>query len=123
MRAWMMGLFTVGPALAGCTTTAGAVGEAEVESIVYETGPCFGACPVYRLTVGRDGSALFEGRRFTAVTGERRFSVTPAQYSKRSEPGATWPKRSKHKRNCCSFQGRHHRWPRRARRTMQWFAG
>ena len=80
MRTWMMGLLVVGLALAGCTTTAGAAGAAEVESIVYETGPCFGACPVYRLTVSSDGSGLFEGRRFTTVTGERRFTVTPAQY-------------------------------------------
>ena len=79
MRAWMMGL-VASLSLAGCATTAGAVGEAEIESIAYETGPCFGACPVYRVTVSRDGSGLFEGRRFTAVTGERRFSVTPAQY-------------------------------------------
>lgn len=79
MRAWMMGLAAMGLALAGCATTAGAAGD-QVESITYETGPCFGACPVYRVTVGRDGSGQFVGRRFTAVTGERRFSVTPAQY-------------------------------------------
>ena len=78
MRAWMIGLVASLP-LAGCVTTAAAAGE-QVESIAYETGPCFGACPVYRLTVNRDGSGLFVGRRFTAVTGERRFSVTPAQY-------------------------------------------
>jgi hypothetical protein len=79
MRAWMMGLAAMGLALAACATTAGAARD-QVESIAYETGPCFGACPVYRLTVNRDGSGLFVGRRFTAVTGERRFSVTPAQY-------------------------------------------
>lgn len=78
MRAWMMALIA-SLALAGCATTAGAAGE-EVDSISYETGPCFGACPVYRVTVNRDGDGLFEGRRFTAVTGERRFTVTPAQY-------------------------------------------
>ena len=64
-------------ALAGCATTAGAGAG---ETISYETGPCFGACPVYRITVNRDGEGLFEGRRFTAVAGERRFSVTPAQF-------------------------------------------
>ena len=78
MRAWMIGLVASLP-LAGCVTTAAAAGD-QVESVTYETGPCFGACPVYRVTVGRDGSGLFVGRRFTAVTGERRFSVTPAQY-------------------------------------------
>jgi hypothetical protein len=50
------------------------------ETIAFETGPCFGACPVYRVTVSSDGSGRFEGRRFTAVTGTRAFRATPAQY-------------------------------------------
>ena len=52
----------------------------ESEAISYETGPCFGACPVYKVTVRSDGTGTFEGRRFTAVTGERRFTLTAAQY-------------------------------------------
>ena len=67
-------------ALTGCATTSGAALGGGVESITYETGPCFGACPVYRVTVNRDGEGLFEGRRFTAVAGERRFPVTPEQF-------------------------------------------
>jgi hypothetical protein len=51
-----------------------------VETISYETGPCFGACPVYLLTVGPDGSGTFEGRRFTGVTGRRTFRITPARF-------------------------------------------
>jgi hypothetical protein len=54
--------------------------QAEPQSISYETGPCFGACPVYRLEVASDGSGKFEGRRFTAVEGERHFQISPAQY-------------------------------------------
>jgi Domain of unknown function (DUF6438) len=49
------------------------------ETIRYETGPCFGACPVFSITVRPDGAGVFEGRRFTAVTGTRRFQATPAQ--------------------------------------------
>ena len=67
-------------ALTGCATTSGAALGGGVESITYETGPCFGACPVYTVTVNRDGTGLFEGRRFTAVSGERRFTLTPAQF-------------------------------------------
>lgn len=51
----------------------------ETDAIRYETGPCFGACPVYAVTVHPDGSGVFEGRRFTAVTGTRSFHATPAQ--------------------------------------------
>lgn len=54
--------------------------DGPVETITYETGPCFGACPVYRLTVLSTGTATFEGRRFTAVTGLRSFRVTPEQF-------------------------------------------
>ena len=63
---------------AGCATGADA-GPAG-ETISYETGPCFGACPVYKVTVSPAGSGTFEGRRFTAVTGTRTFRLTQAQY-------------------------------------------
>ena len=66
--------------LTGCATTSGAATGGEPDSIAYQTGPCFGACPVYTVTVNRDGTGLFEGRRFTAVAGERRFTLTPAQF-------------------------------------------
>ena len=65
-------------ALAGCATLP-ADGNAP-RIISYETGPCFGACPIYRVTVNEDGTGLFEGRRFTAVSGARRFTVTRAQF-------------------------------------------
>jgi hypothetical protein len=66
--------------LAGCATTGGAPSQA-AETIRYETSPCFGACPVYVVTVSSDGGGTFEGKRFTAVTGERAFTVTPAQFA------------------------------------------
>ena len=80
MRAWIFALAGAAVPLGGCVTAAGAAPEAAVESISYETGPCFGACPVYKVTVHRSGAGLFEGRRFTAVTGERAFEVTPEQF-------------------------------------------
>jgi hypothetical protein len=54
--------------------------QAAVETIAYETGPCFGRCPVYRVTVRSDGRGTFEGIRFTAFTGARPFRLTRAQY-------------------------------------------
>jgi len=66
-----------GTALAAC---AAAPAGSPVQAISFETGPCFGACPVYRVTVNSDGSGLFEGRRFTAVTGRRAFRATRQQY-------------------------------------------
>ena len=63
----------------GCTALPGAT-SSDLAGISYETGPCFGACPVYRLSVRPSGQATFEGRRDTAVAGTRNFTVTPAQF-------------------------------------------
>jgi hypothetical protein len=60
--------------------------RAALETITYETGPCFGVCPVYRVTVSPDGRGVFEGKKFTAVTGKRAFRVDPktfAEFSRR----------------------------------------
>jgi hypothetical protein len=39
------------------------------DTISLERGPCFGTCPVYKVTVDRSGAVRFEGRRFVADTG------------------------------------------------------
>ena len=67
-------------ALPACATLPDPAAGRAIRSLSYETGPCFGACPIYRVTVNRDGSAIFEGRRFTALTGTRSFRVTPQQF-------------------------------------------
>jgi hypothetical protein len=51
-----------------------------VQTISFETGPCFGRCPVYRFHINSDGSGTFEGLRFTATTGTRAFRATYSQY-------------------------------------------
>jgi hypothetical protein len=51
-----------------------------VETIIFETGPCFGMCPVYRVVVNSNGTGTFEGRHHTAVTGTRAFRLRPGQY-------------------------------------------
>ena len=75
----------IGLALAGCSTrernwVPETVSANAVEQIEYETGPCFGNCPVFRFTLSADGKGSFVGMRHTEVTGERAFTVTPAQY-------------------------------------------
>ena len=61
--------------------TAGpAPAAAQVTSISYETTPCFGFCPIYRVTVRADGSGLFEGGRHSQVQGERRFRISRARF-------------------------------------------
>lgn len=72
-------------AAAGCATVAERPMPVESDSISYETSRCFGACPVFRVHVAANGQGTFEGRQNTAVIGERRFRVTPAQYRAYSE--------------------------------------
>ncbi|MDP5277517.1 DUF6438 domain-containing protein [Sphingomonas sp. DG1-23] len=82
MKQWL-GLGVMGLALAGCIPESRVpAGPTPIEgdSITYETGPCFGRCPVYAVTVRPDGTGIFEGKRFTAVTGERGFTLSRAQY-------------------------------------------
>src|SRR3546814_1765112 len=43
---------------------------------------CFGACPVYTVTVSPDGQGVFAGKRFTAVTGERTFALPRDAYDR-----------------------------------------
>src|SRR5262245_47652921 len=50
------------------------------ETIRYEAGPCFGGCPIYKVTVRSDGTGTFEGINFTAVRGVRDFRVTRRQW-------------------------------------------
>jgi hypothetical protein len=52
----------------------------DVEGIEYETGPCFGRCPVYRIALNADGSGLIDGRHGTAHQGERSFRISREQY-------------------------------------------
>lgn len=73
-----------GLAVAGCTGIIPGGGPAPLpaprQAISYETGPCFGACPVFSFTVRSDGTGVFDGKRFTAVAGTRGFRVTPEQF-------------------------------------------
>ncbi len=73
-------------ALAGCTTagsvsapTTPARAQPRIQAITYATTSCHGFCPVYSLTIAATGAGTFTGTRNTAVTGERRFTATPAQ--------------------------------------------
>ena len=73
---------TAALALAGCVAPErpDVLTPIEADSISYQTGPCFGRCPVYTVSVRPDGTGMFEGRNFTAVTGERAFRLTRAEY-------------------------------------------
>ncbi|RPF70291.1 DUF6438 domain-containing protein [Aurantiacibacter spongiae] len=66
--------------VAACATTPVQPADVPGPLLIFETGPCFGFCPVFAMTVSPDGRGQFTGTAFTAVLGERNFEVTPAQY-------------------------------------------
>jgi hypothetical protein len=83
MRARLALSFIGCAALIGCAYATGKVEPVPpLETITYETGACYGRCPVFRIVVNNKGDGLFTGVRFTAVRGERRFKITPAQFQK-----------------------------------------
>jgi len=82
MRTRLTIIALTGLTLSGCATTQGPGRPLPIEgdAITLETGPCFGRCPVYAVTVRPDGRGLFTGKRFTSVSGEKPFTLTRAQY-------------------------------------------
>ncbi|MGH9461306.1 MAG: DUF6438 domain-containing protein [Vicinamibacteria bacterium] len=47
--------------------------------ISLDRGPCFGACPVYTLSVFSDGRAVYHGRQFVDVQGQQTITLTAQQ--------------------------------------------
>jgi hypothetical protein len=43
--------------------------------VTFERGPCFGACPVYTLTVFADGSVAYNGVAFVLAEGNQQSSL------------------------------------------------
>lgn len=84
MRAWaIMAMAMAGVAVLGGCATARDAGPAPVaDTISFSAGACFGACPIYKLTVEPNGSGVLYPQKFTSVPGETRFTVTPQQYRK-----------------------------------------
>ena len=67
------------PASSGSSAAAGQPPVDSAVRITLERGPCFGACPVYSVTLDGSGAILFEGRRFVADTGISTGNVPPAR--------------------------------------------
>ena len=45
--------------------------------ITLDRTACFGSCPDYALTIYGNGTVIYEGRNFVAVTGKRTGSIAP----------------------------------------------
>lgn len=73
----------IGTAPAGCASGGRDGGAAPAptadDRIEMSRGPCFGACPMYRVIIGGDGRVRFEGDRFVDSTGVHRTTVPAAE--------------------------------------------
>jgi hypothetical protein len=60
------------------TAAVGAQGPEAQVALTLERTACFGACPVYTVTVYDDGTVVYEGERFVDVTGTQTTELDPA---------------------------------------------
>lgn len=63
-------------ALAACATD-----NNSVEAIQVSESACFGACPIYELTVTPDDHYQLDGRRFTRINGYSEGDLAPGSYA------------------------------------------
>jgi len=49
--------------------------------VTLERGACFGACPIYTVTIRGDGSVTYQGQRFVEAMGEQSDRVTPQAFA------------------------------------------
>ncbi|HEX3810361.1 MAG TPA: DUF6438 domain-containing protein [Rhizomicrobium sp.] len=45
--------------------------------ITLQRSPCFGRCPTYKVEIHGDGTVIYRGGSFVAVTGERSVKIAP----------------------------------------------
>jgi len=50
--------------------------------ITLERGPCFGTCPIYKVTVASDGTVTFEGFNFVKTKGKATARIKPEDFKK-----------------------------------------
>lgn len=66
------------------TESAAATSALSGTVIHYAQSGCYGACPMFEVDVSSDGQGVYKGvykgTGFVAEKGERRFTLTPAQY-------------------------------------------
>jgi hypothetical protein len=71
--------FIIALSFHSCKTAKKSIVPFQHERIVLERTPCFGTCPQYTLTIASDGSMIYEGKRFTNMTGMWTANISPVQ--------------------------------------------
>ncbi len=61
--------------LRSCTTSQ----TSKYSKIEYEVGPCFGFCPIYKIIINPDRTAILEAEHYNFTEGERGQPDTPRE--------------------------------------------
>ncbi|WP_312823491.1 DUF6438 domain-containing protein [Epilithonimonas sp.] len=61
--------------LMSCTTSQ----TSQYSKIEYEAGPCFGFCPIYKIIINPDRTAILEAEHYNFTEGERGQLETPRE--------------------------------------------
>lgn len=61
--------------LMSCTTSQ----TSKYSKIEYEVGPCFGFCPIYKIIINPDRTAILEAEHYNFTQGERGQLDTPRE--------------------------------------------
>src|ERR1700731_3268560 len=69
-------------ASSACVLFASEKPESEITKISLERTPCFGACPVYKLTIHRSGQVDYEGTDHVREKGSRTGRISREDFDK-----------------------------------------
>lgn len=64
--------------LTSCGTKKAMIGEDF--NITMQKGSCFGSCPVYTLSIDKNGYATYDGERFTDKIGKHGMQIAPDKF-------------------------------------------
>jgi|SRR4051812_44991309 hypothetical protein len=63
-----------------CSAFGAAADATQIGSITLERTSCYGTCPIYMVTVRRDGTVTYDGKQFVKVTGHRSRKISAEQF-------------------------------------------
>lgn len=66
-------------AFASCVL-GGAPDAAKISAITLERTACYGTCPVYKVTLRRDGTVTYEGKQFVKASGRRSHKISTDRF-------------------------------------------
>jgi Domain of unknown function (DUF6438) len=65
-----------------CSGIAAQPRAADIDSITLERTSCYGTCPIYKVTVRRDGAVIYDGTQFVKVTGHQSRKIPSEQFQR-----------------------------------------